>query len=246
MSKRRTEKPGEEAGSQEPVVQEPEVATRTLMELLVQKAQQEQQKAQQEQQMEQQRMLLALIEQQKEELAQHRREMAELKAQRAAPTEEGDKKATVRLPKPTLQKLGPEDDIEHFLATFERIAKQQGWPVEMWPTQLAGLLTGKAMAAYASLTSESAASYNDRCKEGDPTSFTIYMRRHTAIDSGQTGRNLRSPTRIWVIASLNTSHGGLRTGKSHWSWTNSFARRAPSMAEREKARIPAAGSAAGR
>ena len=29
------------------------------------------------------------------------------------------------------------------------------------PTQLAGLLTGKALAAYASLTNESAASYND-------------------------------------------------------------------------------------
>lgn len=129
MSKsRRTEKPGEEASSQEPG--ESEVASRTLIELLVQqqKAQQEQQKAQQEQQLEQQRMLLALIEQQKEELAQHRREMAELKAQRAAPVEEGEKKSNIRLPKPTLQKLGSDDDIEHFLATFERIAKQQGWP----------------------------------------------------------------------------------------------------------------------
>ena len=196
MSKRRTEKPGEEAGSQEPV--EPEVTTRTLMELLVQqqKAQQEQQKAyqeqlkaqqeqqmqqqkaqqeqlkaqqeqqtqqqkaQQEQQMEQQRMLRALIEQQKEELAQHRREVVELKAQRGA-QEEGEKKANLRLPKPTLQKLGAEDDIEHFLATFERIAKQQGWPAEIWPTQLAGLLTGKAMAAYAGLTGDSATVYGD-------------------------------------------------------------------------------------
>ena len=67
----------------------------------------------------------------------------------------------VRLPKLTLQKLGPDDDIEHFLATFERIVKQQGWSEEIWATQLAGLLTGKAMAAYASLNSESAVSYKD-------------------------------------------------------------------------------------
>ena len=86
--------------------------------------------------------------------------MAELKAQQAAP-EEGEKKAAVRLPKPTLQKLGPEDDIEFFIATFERVAKQQEWPAEIWPIQLAGLLTGKAMAAYASLSSESAADYEE-------------------------------------------------------------------------------------
>ena len=72
-----------------------------------------------------------------------------------------ERRTAVRLPKLTLQKLGPDDDIEHFLATFERIAKQQGWSEEIWATQLAGLLTGKAMAAYASLNSESAVSYKD-------------------------------------------------------------------------------------
>ena len=113
-----------------------------------------------EQQREQQRMLLSLIEQQKEELAQHRKEMAELRAHREIQETERDK-AAVRLPKPTLQKLGPDDDIEHFLATYERIATQQGWPVDVWAMQLAGLLTGKALAAYASLNSESAASYDD-------------------------------------------------------------------------------------
>ena len=61
------------------------------------------------------------------------REMAELKAQRGA-QEEGEKKANLCLPKLTLQKLGADDDIEHFLTTFERIVKQQGWPTEIWPT----------------------------------------------------------------------------------------------------------------
>ena len=67
--------------------------------------------------------------------------------------------AKVKLPKPTLQKLAPQDNVEHFLATFERIATQQGWPLDVWATQLAGLLTGKALAAFANLKLEDATSY---------------------------------------------------------------------------------------
>ena len=63
-------------------------------------------------------------------------------------------------PKPLLQKFTPDDDIEHFLVVFERIARQQKWAEEMWATQLAGLLTGKAMAAYAALSSEDANDYS--------------------------------------------------------------------------------------
>ena len=47
----------------------------------------------------------------------------------------------------------------------ERAAEDTGWPEEVWATQLAGLLTGKAMAAYASLNTESAVSYKDVKKE---------------------------------------------------------------------------------
>ena len=147
MSRRRTEK-GEENGPQG--TEAAEASTKTLLEIFM-----EQQRAQQEQQREQQKILLALVEQQKEELAQHRKEMAELRAQ----SEAHERRTAVRLPKPTVQKLGPDDDIEHFLATFERIAKHQGWPEEVWATQLAGLLTGKAMAACVSLNTESAVSY---------------------------------------------------------------------------------------
>ena len=63
------------------------------------------------------------------------------------------------MPKPTLQKLNKAEDIEHFLATFERIAKQQAWTQDVWSTQLAGLLTGKAMAAYASMSQEDSGDY---------------------------------------------------------------------------------------
>ena len=108
----------------------------------------EQQKTQQEQQ----RMLMSLLEQQRDELTQHRKEMSELRARQ-------EEKVTARLLKPALQKLGPDDDVEHFLATFERIARQQGWPEKVWVTQLVGLLTGKALAMYVGLNGESAASY---------------------------------------------------------------------------------------
>ncbi|XP_065889411.1 uncharacterized protein [Dysidea avara] len=97
---------------------------------------------------EQQQILLTLLESQKE----------------AQQTRESTDSINKKMPKPTLQKLTPNDRIEHFIATFERIATQQGWPKEVWATQLAGLLTGKAMAAYAALSTEDALDY-DRVKE---------------------------------------------------------------------------------
>ena len=103
----------------------------------------EQQMQAQEQQAAQQALLLRVVEQQKEEMARYREEMSHLLRKEESP-------AKSKLPKPTLQKLGPNDDIEHFLATFERIAKQQEWPDTVWATQLAGLLTGKALAGICS------------------------------------------------------------------------------------------------
>ena len=128
-------------------------------------------------------MLMAILEQQKKELAEHRREMAELRTRRDNPDR-------VRLPKPTLQKLGPEDDIEHFLSTFERIATQQGWPGEVWAAQLAGLLTGKALAAYAGLSGEKVASY-DEVKAAILHHFDVNEDEGFAL----TVRRQRNPTR---------------------------------------------------
>lgn len=101
-------------------------------------------------------MLLTLLEKQQEDRTQHRQEMEALLQKKLEP-EPGA--AKVKLPKPTLQKLAPQDNVEHFLATFERIATQQGWPLDVWATQLAGLLTGKALAAFANLKLEDATSY---------------------------------------------------------------------------------------
>ena len=101
---------------------------------------QEQNRTMQEQYKAQQQMLLDMIGQQQ---AAHEREMNALKENRR--DEPGDS-STKKLPKPTLQKLTTSDNVEHFLATFERIATQQNWPKEIWVTQVAGLLSGKAMA----------------------------------------------------------------------------------------------------
>uniref|UniRef100_A0A3B3Z4U7 CCHC-type domain-containing protein n=1 Tax=Poecilia mexicana TaxID=48701 RepID=A0A3B3Z4U7_9TELE len=49
---------------------------------------------------------------------------------------------------PKLQKLSEEDDIEHFLITFERIASACRWPRTDWAFHLIPLLTGKARSAF--------------------------------------------------------------------------------------------------
>jgi len=106
-----------------------------------------------EQQTAQQRMLLEIVEQQKGEMLRYREEMN-------SSLRKGEEAAVKpKLPKPTMQKLGDKDDIEHFLATFERIATQQGWPKEVWAMQLTSLLTGKALAAYAAVGSEESTDY---------------------------------------------------------------------------------------
>ena len=114
----------------------------------------QQQERQWAQQQAQQRLMEEMLERQRTEMENYRREIEGLRGRRDEA--EG---ARIKLPKPTLQKLDPKEDIENFLATFERIAKQQKWPKEVWATQLAGLLTGKAMAAYTALFPEEAGKY---------------------------------------------------------------------------------------
>ncbi|XP_067406810.1 zinc finger protein with KRAB and SCAN domains 1-like [Emydura macquarii macquarii] len=50
-----------------------------------------------------------------------------------------------------LPQLAPEDDIEAYLASFERVADARQWPRGEWTTRLEPHLTGKAQLAYGSL-----------------------------------------------------------------------------------------------
>ena len=64
-----------------------------------------------------------------------------------------------RLPRPMLQKLTADDDIESYLQMFERVATQQNWPKDIWATQLARLLTGAALDAFTSVPSADSSRY---------------------------------------------------------------------------------------
>ena len=148
-----------ERAEKEPTVGEEEeesdgsVPTATVRELLL-----DQQRLMKDQQETQRQILMEIIEQQRVEMTKHRDEMKELLARSEAGV--GKDATKVSLPKPTLQKLSADDDIEHFLEMFERTAKQRRWPEDVWAMQLAGLLTGKAMAAYANLSVGAANDYH--------------------------------------------------------------------------------------
>ena len=152
-------------------------------------AQQEaQRQAAGEQQAAQQRLIERLMEQQRDEMQRHRVEMLELK--------ERGTSEKVKLPKPTLQKLGEKDDVEHYLATFERIAEQQGWPKDAWATQLAGRLTGKAMAAYAALDTASAGDYEE-LKQAILRRYDVNEETHR-IRFRQDKKRADEPMREWI------------------------------------------------
>lgn len=107
-----------------------------------------------EQQEAQRKMMAELLDRQREETAAYKKELEELTRKQE------ENLVKPKPPKPTLQKLAPEEDIENFISAFERIATQQGRTKDLWGPQLAGLLTGKARAAYTSLCAEDAADYS--------------------------------------------------------------------------------------
>ena len=65
----------------------------------------------------------------------------------------------MKLPRPTLQKLTADDDIESYLHMFEQVAVQQKWPKDAWATQLAGLLMGDALDAFTSVPTAESSKY---------------------------------------------------------------------------------------
>ncbi|XP_038147858.1 uncharacterized protein LOC119787881 [Cyprinodon tularosa] len=65
---------------------------------------------------------------------------------------------------PRLEKLTDEDDIEHFLTTFERMALVCRWKRADWVFHLIPLLTGKARGAYVHMDMDDSLDY-DKVKE---------------------------------------------------------------------------------
>ncbi|KAM9326847.1 uncharacterized protein PAF06_003081 [Gastrophryne carolinensis] len=59
-----------------------------------------------------------------------------------------------------LQKMTPADDVEAFLATFERIATREPWPKESWAGLVAPFLIGEAQKAYYDLEHDAAQDFN--------------------------------------------------------------------------------------
>lgn len=118
--------------------------------------QQEENRRQQEQAMKnqeaQQRLLEGMLQSQRETMTKHGEDIS-----RMLRLEE--RAAAQKVPKPTLRRLEESEDIENYLDTFERIAEQQKWPANVWATQLAGLLTGKALAAYTALSGSDTTNY---------------------------------------------------------------------------------------
>ena len=98
-----------------------------------------------DQQESQRQILIEIIKQQRAEMAKHLDQMKEILARKEAGA--GKDAAKVSLPKPTLQKLSVDDDIQHFLEIFKHTSKQCGCPNDVWVIQLMGLLVGMAMAA---------------------------------------------------------------------------------------------------
>ncbi|XP_074874009.1 uncharacterized protein LOC142025283 [Carettochelys insculpta] len=60
---------------------------------------------------------------------------------------------------PPLPELSPEDDVEVYLASFERIAEACRWPRREWVTRLLPSLSGKAQQAISSLDAREAHDY---------------------------------------------------------------------------------------
>uniref|UniRef100_A0A3Q1F2Z4 Gypsy retrotransposon integrase-like protein 1 n=2 Tax=Acanthochromis polyacanthus TaxID=80966 RepID=A0A3Q1F2Z4_9TELE len=60
---------------------------------------------------------------------------------------------------PKMQPYQEEEDIEHYLTTFERIATACQWPREEWALHLAPLLNGKAHAAYVAMDIDETMNY---------------------------------------------------------------------------------------
>lgn len=98
---------------------------------------------------------------------------------------------------PKILPLQEDEDIEHYLTTFERIAQAWRWPREDWALHLVPFLTGKARAAYGAMDIADTLDYN-LVKKAVLIKFEvnseIYRQRFRAnfIQDGESPRELQA------------------------------------------------------
>uniref|UniRef100_A0A8C5D4E5 SCAN box domain-containing protein n=1 Tax=Gouania willdenowi TaxID=441366 RepID=A0A8C5D4E5_GOUWI len=108
--------------------------------------------------------------------------------------------ALVRIPSgkgPKMQPYQNDEDIDHYLTTFERIATACQWPKGEWALYLAPLLNGKARAAYVAMDVTETMDYV-KVKKAVLEKFEISAEtyrmqfRSTEVNEDETPRELQS------------------------------------------------------
>lgn len=101
------------------------------------------------------------------------------------PSPSAERSVMTRMKEPKLHPLTKEDDVEHFLTTFERMAAVCQWPEETWSIRLVPLLTGKARSAFVAMDSDDTEDYK-KVKEAILKKYDIneetYRQRFRATD----------------------------------------------------------------
>ena len=86
---------------------------------------------------------------------------------------------------PKMERLNDNDDVEHFLVTFERIALACRWPKSDWVFHLIPLLSGKARGAYVNMDFETSLDY-DQVKAAILSKYNIsaeiYRQRFRSLE----------------------------------------------------------------
>lgn len=98
---------------------------------------------------------------------------------------------------PKMTPYKDDEDIEHYLTTFERLALANQWPRSCWAVYLVPLLTGKARAAYIAMDIQDTMDYV-KVKDAILNKFEIdhdtyrHRFRSTTLMDGETARELQA------------------------------------------------------